>query len=209
MKNPKSFRLVYLLTKMSYWFLIAITGIVVFAGIIMLTLDPELMDLGFASDLFHTEEVIYLNSESGIPIEVEFYAGSIDIPVKYMTRTAMASVLIMALAVLFCTILIARQFKVFMRKVLDGETFHDGTIKLLKKAAYLFVVLEVLEFIAGIVGHFYVAANFDLGNLEHVVEHRFEWPILSTNLLIALTLWVLAHIFQKGRALEEEQKLTV
>jgi len=57
-------------------------GIVVFAGIIMLTLDPQLMKLGFPSNLIHIEELTYLGDGSSSKIAVEFSAGSIDLPVK-------------------------------------------------------------------------------------------------------------------------------
>lgn len=205
MKNPLSLRLLYLLTKISYWGLIAIIAIVVFAGIIMLTLDPELMKLGFSSNLSYAGEVIYLNFDAGTPVEVKFITDSIEVPVKYLDRPTMTLVLVMALAWLSCLIFVTRYFKTFMRKVLGGQTFHSESIFLLKKAALALVILEGIDLIAATIGHFYVLRNFDLGNLEH----KFSWSFPSTALILALTLWALAHIFQKGKELEDEQKLTV
>ncbi len=205
MENPISFRLLYLLTKISYWGLIVIIAIVVFAGIIMLTLDPQLMKLGFASNLSYIEDVVYLPAASGIPVEVEFSAGSIEVPVKHLDRPTMSYVLLLALMGLTCLTLIARYFKTFMRKVLDGHTFDSESILLIKKAAWGLAILEAIDLIAGISGHYYVQRNFDLGDFEN--QFSFSFP--STTLILALTLWVLAHIFQKGKELEDDQKLTV
>jgi len=205
MKNPISLRLLYLLTNISYWGLIAIIAIVVFAGIIMLTLDPKLMKLGFPSNISHIEEVVYLKANSSIPVEVEFTAQSIDIPVKHLDRPTMSYVLLISLMWLTCLTFIVRYFKMFMRKVLDGQTFLSESILHIKKAALGLVILEAIELIAGTIGHFYVQRNFDLGDLEQ----KFSLSFPSTAIILALTLWALAHIFQKGKELEDEQKLTV
>lgn len=205
MENPINLRLLYLLTKISYWGLIAIIAIVIFAGIIMLTLDPQLMKLGFSSDLSHIEEVVYLKADSSIPIKVEFSAESIEIPVKHLDRLTMSYLLLMSLMWLSCMAFIVRYFKMFMRKVLDGQAFHLESISLIKKAAWGLVILEAIELITATIGHYYVQRNFDLGGLEH----KFSWAFPSTVLILALTLWALAHIFQKGKELEDEQKLTV
>lgn len=205
MKNPISLKILFLLTQISYWGLIVIIALVVFAGTVMLALDPQLMELGFAFDLSHVEEVIYLNSDEGTPVEVEFFAESINIPVKHMNRLTMLYVLGMALLWLFCTLFIARCFKRFMRKVLNGHIFRVESINLLKQAALGFLIIEGIDFIAATVGHFYVLNHFDLGDFEH----NFSWPFPSTALILSLTLWSLAHIIMKGKELEDEQKLTV
>jgi hypothetical protein len=205
MKNPLSLRLLHLLTQISYWGLIAVIAIVVFAGIIMLTLDPELMKLGFPSNLSHTEEVIYLNEDTGTAVNVEFRADSVDIPVKYLDRPTITYVLGISLIWLTCVTFIAHYSKQFMRKVLDGQTFQSESILLIKKAALGLVILEAIDLISGTIGHFYVQRNFDLMGFEH----KFSMSFPSTALILALTLWALAHIFQKGKELEDEQKLTV
>jgi hypothetical protein len=205
MKNPLSLRLLYLLTKISYWGLIILIGIIVFAGIIMLTLDPELMELGFSSNLFHIEQVIYLKGDLNTPIEVEFSADTIKVPVKYLDRPTMTYVLLLSLLYLSCLLFVIRYFKTFIRKVMDGQIFHSESIFLLKKAALGLVIMELLDWIAATVGYFYVQRNFDLGDLES----SFSLSFPSTTLIIALTLWVLAYIFQKGKEMEDEQKLTV
>lgn len=205
MDSPLSLRLLYLLTRISYWGLIVITGIVIFAGIIMLTLDPQLMDLGFSSNLSSVEEVVFLKGDVNTPIEVTFSAAAIKIPVKHLDRLSMSYVLLLSLTWLGCVILIARFFKIFMKKVLDGEIFDAESILLLNKAALGLLVLEAIGFITATVGHFYVQKYFELGDLEH----KFSWSFPSSTLILALTLWALAHIFQKGKELEDEQKLTV
>jgi hypothetical protein len=92
-----------------------------------------------------------------------------------------------------------------VKNVIDGKVFETSRIALLNKTAIALVVLEVIELASGIFGHYYVKNNFDLGELTQT----FNWPMLSTNLLLALTLWVLVTIFTKGKELEVEQKLTV
>jgi len=92
-----------------------------------------------------------------------------------------------------------------MRKVLDGLTFQSESIFLIKKASLALLVLEVIELVAGTIGQYYVQENFNLGN----IEHSFFLLFPATSLILALTLWVPAHIFQKGNEREDEQKLTV
>ena len=167
MKNPISLRILYLLTKISYWGLLVLIGIVVFAGIIMLTLDPQLMELGFPFDLYHSQEVVYLNSETPTPVEVDFIAESIDIPVKYLDRPTMSYVLGVSLIWLSGLTIIVRFFKRFMRKVLDGQTFNSESIVLIKKAALGLVILEAIDLMDSAIGHFYVLRHFDLKGLEH------------------------------------------
>ncbi|MEL7529717.1 MAG: DUF2975 domain-containing protein [Bacteroidota bacterium] len=205
MENPLSLRLLYLLTRISYWGLIVLIAIVAFAGIIMLTLDPELMKLGLSSSLSITEEVVYLNGGKNIPVQVSFSAASIEVPVKHLDRLTTSYPLLIALMWLSCLMLIMRFFMHFMRRVLDGQTFHAESILLIKQAAWGFLILEAIEFLAASIGYFYVQQNFDLGDLEHA----FSWSFPSTALILSLTLWALAHIFQKGKELEDEQKLTV
>ncbi|MFY0690074.1 MAG: DUF2975 domain-containing protein [Cyclobacteriaceae bacterium] len=205
MNNSISLKVLYILTKVGYWGLIGLIGIVTFAGFFMIALDPQLMKLGFPSDLFLATEVIFLESNPGVPVEVELSASSIDIPVKFLDTPTICYVLFMTLLWLSCLTMIFRYFKLFMKQVVNGHVFEEASIFLVKKAALGLVILEVIELISAIIGYYYIQRKFELGNLEH----DFSWPFLSSNLLLALTLWVLAHIFQKGRALEEEQKLTV
>ncbi len=205
MKNPLSFKLLYLLSKICYWGLIIIIAIVVFAGTIMLTLDPQLMKLGFPANLSYVDEVMYLNSDVPTAIEVEFSADLIRVPVKYMDRPTMSAVLLMSLLSLSCLAFIAAYFKKYMKRVLDGQIFHSVSIRLIKKAALALLVLEAIDIVASVVGHYYVLAYFDLGSFEN----SFSWSFPSSTLILALTLWALAHIFQKGKELEDEQKLTV
>ena len=205
MKNPFSLKLLHLLTIISYWVMIVLITIVAFMGIIIITLDPQGPSLGFSTNLTHFEEVLYLESEEGIPIDVALNAGEVKIPVKYMDTPTQFSVLLMSLTWMFCVLIIVRYFKTFMKGVLDGVIFQTESIYLLKKAALGLVVLDVIELIMRVVGHFYVKRKFDLG----LLEYEFDWGFPSFNLIFALTLWALAHIFQKGKELEEEQKLTV
>ncbi len=206
-KNPISLKILYWLTKLSYWGLILLFGIVTFAGSIMLTLDPKLMKLGFSSNITHLEEVTYFKEVTNDPVdvEVEFYAGSIEVPVKHLTRPTITLILLISLLFLACMVFIARCFKLFMRKVLDGHTFQLESIVLIKKAALGLLVYEVIDVIGGIIGYFYIQYNFDLGKLSS--PYTLSFP--STAVIMALTLWCLAHIFQKGKLLEDEQKLTV
>ena len=205
MKNPISLKLLHLLTRISYWGLIIVTAIVVFAGIIMITLDPQQMKLGIPANLSHMEEVIYLESDPGTPVEVEFGAASIEVPVRHLDTPTICYLLFMALLWLTCVIYIARYFKTFMKKVLDGQIFQTESIFLIKKAALGLVILEAIEWVAATIGYFYIQRKFDLGGLEH----KYAWEFPSFNLILALTLWALAYIFQKGKELEDEQKLTV
>lgn len=205
MKKPLSLRLLYLLSKISYWGLIVVTAIVVFAGIIMLTLDPQLMKLGFSSDLTQITEVVYLNTSAGTPVEVELVTDGIEVPVKHLDRPTMLYVLSTALAWLVCITFVVRYFKLFIKKALGGQTFHSESILLLQKAALGLIVLEAIDLTAAITGHFYVKDHFDLGGLAHT----FSYPFPSTALLVSLTLWALVHIFKKGKELDDEQKLTI
>ncbi|MFY0673022.1 MAG: DUF2975 domain-containing protein [Bacteroidia bacterium] len=205
MKTPLSLRFFYLLSKIAYWGVVALIALVAIIVLITFTLDPQGLPLSFASDLSFSKEVFYMNSELGTPVEMTLYAEGVDIPVKELSAQVIIGVRVISFLWLFCLLYIFRSLKTFFKNVIDGKVFEANSIALLNKTAIALLVLEVIELASGIFGYYFVKNNFDLGELTQT----FNWPILSANLLLALTLWVLVTIFTKGKKLEEEQKLTV
>jgi hypothetical protein len=194
-----------LLSKIAYWGIIVLIVLVAIAIIITFTLDPQGLPLSFASDLSFIKEVKYMNSEMGKPLEITMYADGVDISPRDLSTLTIIGVRTISFLWLFCLLFIFKSLKTFVKNVIDGKVFETSSIALLNKTAIALVVLEVIELASGIFGHYYVKNNFDLGELTQT----FNWPMLSTNLLLALTLWVLVTIFTKGKELEVEQKLTV
>jgi hypothetical protein len=205
MKTPLSLRFFYLLSKIAYWGIVVLIVLVAIAVIITFTLDPQGLPLSFASDLSFIKEVKYMNSEMGTPLEITMYADGVDISPRDLSTLTIIGVRTISFLWLFCLLFIFKSLKTFVKNVIDGKVFETSSIALLNKTAIALVILEVIELASGIFGHYYVKNNFDLGELTQT----FNWPMLSTNLLLALTLWVLVTIFTKGKELEEEQKLTV
>lgn len=171
----------------------------------MLTLDPQLMELGFPANMTFTQDVSYLAADSSIVLPVEFYADVIKVPVKHLSRSTIASILFSSILFLSIIIYITRCFRTFMKMVVDGEIFHSKSIHTLRKAAFGLVALELLGIITEVVGHFVVKNTFDLGEISNSMAISFP----STAVILALALWVLSHIFSKGKEMEDEQKLTV
>lgn len=205
MKNPLSFRILYLVTRLSYWGSLILVIIVIIAGIVMLTLDPQKMRIGFPGHITLENEVIYLGSSDNIPIPVKFNSDSIQVPVKYLSNSTVALLLLIWTVILTGIVFITRSFNQFIRNVINGKTFHNSSITYLKRAALGLVALELLDVIYEFFGQFIIRSNFDLGDIKNTFNLSFP----STPIILALALWVLAHIFTKGKELEDEQKLIV
>jgi len=97
-------------------------------------------------------------------------------------------------------------FNRFMKGVYHGHTFADETIGYLKKCAFALVAVSLTLFLLRISSHMYVTHILDMSSYRS----HFEFGIIFNPYLMgALFLWVLAHIFQKGKELEDDQKLTI
>ncbi|MEQ9404850.1 MAG: DUF2975 domain-containing protein [Cyclobacteriaceae bacterium] len=204
MKKHLSLRLLSLLTRIFFWGTLVLIGIVMIIGIVIMTGKAQEVKLGIPSSLKLNREIIYL-PDSPVKVEVEFETGSIKVPVRHLSNNIIWFVLSSTILALACVAYIVFNFKKFMSRVLDGDTFSASTIQFLRNAAVGFFAMEVLGFIAETIGYFLIKQRFDLLDFNHPFTVSFP----SLPIILALVLWGLAHIFSKGKELEDEQKLTV
>ena len=96
-------------------------------------------------------------------------------------------------------------FIVFIKNVKEGETFTLYNIALLKRIAYTLLGFWIFNVVYMRAAYYYIAKNLEFEN----VFIRDDIPNFSGILVIALFIWVLAHIFSTGLKLQQEKDLTI
>ena len=76
---------------------------------------------------------------------------------------------------------------------------------LLKRIAWALVAVWFFSLFYSIFQYFYIIQNYSFKTIEATGDMQ-TYPIL---LLVALFIWVLSHIFQKGVELEHDKELTI
>ena len=96
-------------------------------------------------------------------------------------------------------------FKKFITNVKNGSTFNIENIKILKKLAYGLVTLWVFTIIYMKIFYYYIGTRVEFENIRISSDTNNYGGLL----IVALMIWVLAHIFIKGLELQEEKDLTI
>ena len=96
----------------------------------------------------------------------------------------------------------------FFLKILNeiklGNPFNYRSIKYLKIIALAFITRDILEFINNLIFNQFIHASG--------IQSRFELPTTLTighGIIIGMSIWILAIIFQRGVELQTENDLTV
>ena len=124
----------------------------------------------------------------------------IDTP-KVIANKVAFSMLLVSLAFFY----LLRIFKKFITNVKDGLTFNIENIQVLKKLAYGLVVFWLFTVIYMNIFYYYIGTRVEFQNIR-ISSDTDNYPSI---LIVALMIWVLAHIFIKGLELQEEKDLTI
>lgn len=96
-------------------------------------------------------------------------------------------------------------FRAFLKNVKNGLIFNSDNIKRLKHVAYGLVGFWLFIFIYNRFFYHYIVTQLEFENI------RINEDIENYNgiLVLALFIWVLAHIFMTGLKLQEDKDLTI
>jgi len=124
----------------------------------------------------------------------------IDTPVFIAKKVAIVLSLVV-LGVLYIMVL----FRKFIKNVKNGLTFKISNVKILKKISYSIVVFWFFTEVYMHIYYYYIATRVEFEN----IKFSTDVDNYSGILLLALVIWVLAHIFIKGLEIQEENDLTI
>lgn len=205
-KSPLSIRILFWLTNIAYWLMILISGVVLIFNIVFLT-DFFSEDIQLRIQMPVPIEVVedgkIYTSDSDLTVRIEEANGKlyfVDTPIRITKAVARVLFFIMLLA-----LFITWKFKKFITNLKNGEFFEVDNINNLKHIAY------------GIVGLWLFTRIYMEVIYRMLVKFmEFESIIIGSDvndnddvLLLALGLWVLAHVFAKGVEMKKEQELTI
>lgn len=182
MKNnqiPRSIKILNSFSKVSFWFTVGVSIIILFAIIYLL----------FGGSL-----------EGNIKFGDNNYQNFNE--VSFLSKLWL---LIIAALALTPIILIAQFFSKFMSLIYNGKYFEIETIKFLKWISYLLLSI----FLVGIFSEFLISINSSFNDSLssnfnfQADENSLSLPIFS------LTLWVLSHVFSQGLKMKKLNDLTI
>jgi len=93
----------------------------------------------------------------------------------------------------------------FIYNVRRGDIFNIKNISLLKKLAYGIAGFWLFTIIYMRITYYYISMRLEFDNVV-ITDDFSNYPVV---LLIALFIWVLAHIFMTGVKLQEDKDLTI
>ena len=205
-KTPLSIKIIYWLTNFSF----AILSLVLFATI---ALNILLYTTSFGDDFqLHTRfpakvdflEIgnLHINNQD---IEVELVEATakihfIDTP-KYISKRVAFLLLLVVSGAGYLTWV----FRSFIKNVKDGIIFTIKNISLLKRMSYIIVTFWFFTYIYMRIFYYQISRNVEFKN----IRIREEMDDNSGILIVALLIWVLAHIFISGLRLQKENDLTI
>lgn len=189
------------LVMLSIFFLVAIAFII--------TIYTGNFDNNISYTVPFPVKVDYLNSGNLLlnnqDINVELIDASarlkiLNPPAVINRLTSLIMICVTLFSILFTVI-----FRKFIKNVRDGKVFTVENINLLKLLSYGLVVAWLFQAIIMRGAYFYVANKLEFKDTSLRVDF-FQY---SSILIIALVIWMLAHIFLKGVRLQQEKDLTI
>ncbi|MAJ05363.1 MAG: hypothetical protein CL827_00685 [Crocinitomicaceae bacterium] len=182
MKNnqiPRSIKLLNSFSKVSFWFTVGVSIIILFVIIYLLLGGSLEGDIKFGDNNYQNFNEVSLLSKLWLLI---------------ITVLAMIPI-----------ILITHFFSKFMNLVYNGKYFEIETIKFLKWISYLLLSI----YLVGIFSEFLISidSNFN-DSLSSNLNFQADNISLSLP-IFALILWVLSHIFSQGVKMKKLNDLTI
>lgn len=205
-KAPLSIRILYWLTQISFWLIAALTAVVFLLNILFLTdLFTENIQLRIqmpvSIEVNEKGDLKLFDRDLNVRIE-EAYGKLhfVDTPIKITKIVARILMLVITIA-----LFITWKFRKFVTNLKNGLLFEIQNINNLKHIAYSIVLLWLITRIYMEVLYRTVVKNLEFTSIS--IGH--EVSDFDDVLVIALFLWVLAHVFIKGLEMKVEQDLTV
>ena len=205
-KAPISVRIIYFFSVIIFWLLTVITIALFIGNIVFQTniISEEFqlritMPINFDVEETGTTQIYGKDNKVRIE-EARGQIHVIDTPPR-LTKNIIG----IAFAVAAIGLFMVWKFKMFITNIKNGIIFETSNINNLKHISYGIMTLWLLTKIYMWVLYFTVIkyVEFDSILLSTKVNDDSDY------LVIAMLLWVLAHVFMKGVEMKEEQELTV
>lgn len=194
------------LAQFFFWFFASVSTIFfVFLIVHLMGLTPDELDLSVELPTnFEVLEVgtfTYGDSVSNITISDATGKITFDNAPRFVMVVFPLYVLPLLAALLYILFL----FKGFTKNVKLGKVFDPDNINRLKRLAYIIVGIWFYQALAVTIYNLFLVQQFVFTGVKFYYKNGSSVYFL----LIALFIWVLAHIFQKGVEIDEENRLTV
>lgn len=205
-KNPLSIKIIYWLTNIIYWLIIVVGGGVLVFNVLVYTsffgndlqlhahlpVKANVLEEGTLRLNSTTHKIALVNASS----QVHLINTPISVARKYGT------VLLIAFMFLFYLFFTFRKFIVNVHKDI---IFEDVNVDLLRHLAYGLLAFWFFAILYSRLAYAYIKNAIDFQHVEITEEYRNFAGLL----MLALFVWVLSHIFQRGVKLQEDKDLTV
>ena len=200
-----SIKIIYWITNFTFWMYSVVAVIMLFVSVALFfgIFDDLQLHIGLPISVDLIEKGSLTVSSTVIGVElVEMYGKVHFIDTPIFIGKLYGGFL---LAIVTLTFYIFFIFRKFVTNVYLGAYFKLSNIALLKKIAYALLVIWFFTISYAYFQYYYIAKNLEFESLIVVGDVKTSSEIL----LIALFIWVLSHIFQKGLELQEENDLTI
>jgi hypothetical protein len=215
--KPRSIGLLYLITKLSFWFSIlfslVLSSLLIYGTLgknIPLKVTLETNDSIYEKDYsFNNKDVVIKKSKltKEFPIQTlkrklilkhqAFHLASIPEQITILFSTLLLLAIMMRTT--YCS-------KEFMRAMNKGLYFERATIEKLRAISYLLLSAWFLNLLSSSILKFLWANPV----VNPIAKIHLSTNFPSINLLVfSLMLWVLSYVFLQGVKLKEENELTV
>ena len=199
-----SIKIIYWITNLTFWLYSFIAVVMLFFAIALFFsfFNDLQLNIGLPVSINFIEKGSLSISNTPIGVELVEMFGQVHFINTPVFIGKIYSIFL--LGIIIFTFYISFTFKKFISNVYKGAYFEFQNIILLKNIAYALLGIWIFSIVYAYFQYYYIARNLQFENL--VVGDVKTSPEI---LLIALFIWVLSHIFQKGLELQEENNLTV
>jgi len=205
-KSPLSIRIIYWITNFGLGMLsIIFIGAVIFNLMINLNMFSNELDLAVELPVkvnFSEVGNLHLNNQD---IDVQLLKATSRVQFTDTPSFISIKIGIALLIVLSFGIFLFWTFRKFIKNVKQGIVFTFDNIHLLKRLAYGVAGFWLFSIIYMQIMYYYIARKLEFEN----IEVTSEFSNFSGILFLSLFIWVLAHIFESGLKLKEENELTI
>lgn len=202
----QSIWLLSVLTRIAFWALFAVSLLFISRCILKLTIpkfNDAYLNVAIPINFKVMDKGTLEFRGNNLNAELNNAVGSIGFNEIPKSLTALISFLYLPFFII--GLLSLWYFKKFLLNVKGGNIFKTENARILKKIAYFILSLWIFRNMISAVLNFYISHKFIFKGIEFndTISITFDY------LWVALTIWVLSHIFEKGNEIEEENSLTI
>ncbi len=203
--KPTSLKIIYWVTNIIFWIISAISvlGVILSLGLIFELFPPIQLHVGIPVQM----EVLEIGKleVKNISADVQFVemTGKVHIMDTPKEIGKIYGFFIIIILLLFYYMMMT--FRTFINNVYKGMYFDRKNIMLLKRIAYGLIGVWIFTVSYAYFQYYYLVKNMTFESIKSMGEVQTFGNILS----VALFVWVLSHIFQKGVELKNENELTI